>query len=82
MSAHDTLFSLRYQVMRPAVTTMGDCPQCGESSRGSGVCADCLTESLPEDMQPFARQWKEHAEAGARSWWELERMAEKENNNG
>ena len=36
-----------------------------------------VTESLPEDMQPFARQWKEHAEAGARSWWELERMAEK-----
>ena len=75
MNIHDTLFSLRYQVMRPAVTTMGACPKCTASSRGSATCAECLVESLPPEMQPFARQWKEHAEAGARSWWELERMA-------
>ena len=28
MNINDTLFSLRYQVMRPAVTTMGACPKC------------------------------------------------------
>lgn len=34
--------SIRYQVNRPPVTKMGNCPKCGEGSRGASECADCL----------------------------------------
>lgn len=40
--ARELMAAIRYQVHRPEVTTMGRCPRCGESSRGAGVCADCL----------------------------------------
>ena len=73
----DDLFRLRYQVIRPSVTTMGACPKCGEPSRGSLVCADCLIDDMPEDMKPIARQWREFADKERAAWWQLEHMAEK-----
>lgn len=73
------LYSLSYQVVRPSVTTMGACSKgCGQSSRGGGVCWQCLIAELPEDMRDAARRWRtQHAKA-ERTWWELERMAEKQ----
>jgi len=77
MTAVDTIFTLRFKIVRPAVTTMGWCPRCGSPSHGGGVCADCLIEDLPKPMQPIARQWRDHAESAERAWWALERMAER-----
>jgi len=34
-----------YQFPR-GVTTVGPCPVCGKTSRGSNLCIDCLTEKL------------------------------------
>lgn len=77
-AAQSIIYSLSYQVRRPAITTMGGCPRCGNTARGGGVCADCLTESLPTAMQSLARQWRDDAERAARAWETLERMAEKQ----
>jgi len=46
MSAADLIDRLRYQVLRPHITTMGPCPRCGEGSRGSNVCSACLMRDL------------------------------------
>ncbi|KAF1692694.1 hypothetical protein CSC64_06820 [Pseudoxanthomonas koreensis] len=46
MTAAELMASIRYQVFRPEVTTMGACPRCGNGSRGAGTCADCLGREL------------------------------------
>lgn len=47
MKACDLFDRLRYQVYRPAVTTMGPCSNgCGESARGSGECWKCLANQI------------------------------------
>lgn len=44
--ARDLMGRIRYQVFAPEVTTMGPCPRCGVTSRGSDVCAGCHAEEL------------------------------------
>ena len=36
-----------YQFPR-GVTSVGPCPVCGKTSRGSNLCIDCLTEKLSD----------------------------------
>lgn len=33
---------IRHQIFTPDVTTMGVCPRCHSTSRGAGVCAECV----------------------------------------
>lgn len=44
--ARELMAAIRAQVFVPEVTTMGPCPRCGESSRGAGVCRNCLGADL------------------------------------
>ncbi len=49
--ARELMAAIRYQVHRPEVTTMGPCScpcGCSSSTRGSGMCADCLAFALDE----------------------------------
>lgn len=39
--AAELMHRIRHQIFH-GVTTMGQCPRCGQKSRGSGVCASCL----------------------------------------
>lgn len=41
-TAREILSRIRYQVFTPEVTTMGPCPDCGQSSRGAQRCACCI----------------------------------------
>lgn len=69
---------LSYQVRSPAITTCGPCSKgCGKTSRGGAVCWQCLIEELPEGMRGKARSWRIHQNRAQRTWWDLERMAEK-----
>lgn len=40
----EILSRIRYQVFTPEVTTMGACPDCGQSSRGAQRCAGCIAD--------------------------------------
>jgi hypothetical protein len=47
MSARELFDRLRYQVYRPAVTTMSGCANgCGEFARGGGECWKCLAGQI------------------------------------
>lgn len=47
MSARELFDRLRYQVYRPAVTTMSGCANgCGEWARGGGECWKCLVNQI------------------------------------
>lgn len=39
---------IRFQVFAPAMTTTGPCPGCGEPSRASLRCAECVDRELAE----------------------------------
>ncbi len=44
----DLLYSLRYQVLSPRITTIGPCATegCSHLARGSGTCEWCLASKL------------------------------------
>ena len=49
--ARELMAAIRYNIFRPEVTTMGPCScpcGCSSSTRGSGMCADCLAFELDE----------------------------------
>ena len=49
MTRDEIIAALRYQIITPRVTTMGNCARaCGGWARGSAVCPGCLTASLAE----------------------------------
>lgn len=52
MNTPALIHALRYQILRPSITTMGPCPKCAAGSRGSDVCSACLMVSLTDVIGP------------------------------
>lgn len=56
--AHDLIGRLRYEVLRPAVTTVGLCSHgCGATARGGGTCGWCLAHELGELITADKAAW-------------------------
>ena len=56
--AQRLLGEIRYQVLRPEVTTVGECDRkCGNMARGSRVCEECLVDDLRK-LMPEADTWR------------------------
>lgn len=77
MSARELFDRLRYQVYRPAVTTMSGCANgCGEFARGGGDCWACLGAKLEAMGVPRAARIAGNALSAAREMHRLGQACE------
>lgn len=78
MSARELFDRLRYQVYRPAVTTMSVCANegCEEWARGGGECWACLGAKIEALGIPRAARIAGNALTAAREMHRLEQACE------